>query len=79
MSTKGCLGFLFVCLFYLDVELLSKIKNDLFSTHSLFAFLLITQDPNKKNPAHALVDIVRYETCVKCQRKILNLMVVGAR
>ena len=35
-------------LFYLDVELLAKIKNDLFSTHWLFAFLLITQDLNRK-------------------------------
>ena len=43
---KRMFGFFF--LFYLDVELLAKIKNDLFSTHWLFAFLLITQDLNRK-------------------------------
>ena len=47
MFTKGCVGFF---LFYLDLELFAKIKQDLVSTHSLFKLLLITQDlPNYKN------------------------------
>ena len=71
---KDVWDFFFVCLFYLDVELLAKIKNDLFSTHSLFAFLLITQDPNKKNPAHALVDIVRYV----CKMSTKNIKPYGS-
>ena len=72
MSTKTCSGFFLFCL---DLELLAKIKKDLVSTHSLFTFLLITQDLNKikKNPEHPFVDIVKYETCAKIQQKILAL------
>ena len=44
MSTKQCSRFV---LFFLDLELFAKIKNDLVSTHSFFTFLLITQDLNK--------------------------------
>ena len=78
MSTKGWVGFF---LFYLDLELLAKIKKDLVSTHSFFTLLLITQDLNKikKNPTHPFVDITKKKTCVKFQQKILNFMVVGAR
>ena len=38
---KGCVEFV---LFSLDLELFAKIKKDLFSTHSFFTLLLITQD-----------------------------------
>ena len=54
---KLCTGFLLTnvykrlfeifFLFCLDLELYAKIKKDLVSTHSLFTFLLITQDLNK--------------------------------
>ena len=77
MSTKGCLGFVLFCL---DLELFAKMKKDLFSAHSFFTILLITQDPNKiKNPEHPFVEIVKQETCAKFQQKILNFMAVGAR
>ena len=33
----------------------------------------------KKNPEHSFLDIVKWKTCAKCQCKILNFMVVGAR
>ena len=44
VSTKGCVG---IFLFYLDLELLAKLKKDLVSTHSFFTLLLITQDLHK--------------------------------
>ena len=47
-------------LFCLDLELFAKIKRDLFSTHSFFTFLLITQDLNKiikENPKHSFAKI----------------------
>ena len=36
-----------IFLFYLDLELYAKIRNDLVSTHSFFTLLLITQGLNK--------------------------------
>ena len=43
-------------LFYLDLELLAKIKKDLVSTNSFFTLLLITQDLNKiKKIPHTLL------------------------
>ena len=57
MSTKKYVGFF---LFYLDIELLAKIKKDLVSTDSFFTLSLITQDLNKiKNPIHPFVDITK--------------------
>ena len=49
--------------------------------HSLFTFILITQDLNKikKRPRHAFVDIGQLETCAEFQQKILNCSVVEAR
>ena len=44
MSIKGGVEYFLFCL---DLELLAKIKEDLVSTHSFFARLLITQDLNK--------------------------------
>ena len=44
ISAKECVGFF---LFHLDLELFAKIQKDLVSTHSVFTFLLITQDLNK--------------------------------
>ena len=42
--------------FYLDLELLAKIKKDLVSTNSFFTLLLITQDLNKiKKILHTLL------------------------
>ena len=75
MSTKVCMGFLFC----LDLELFTKIKKGLVSTHSFFTLLLITRNLNKikKNTAHPFVDITKQKTCAKFQRKILNYMVVG--
>ena len=53
MSTKGCVGFFLFCL---DLELFAKIKKNLVSTHSLFKFLLITQDLEKiKKIPHILL------------------------
>ena len=48
-------------LFYLDLELFAKIKNDLVSTHSFVTLLLITQDLNKikKNSPYPFVDITK--------------------
>ena len=68
-------------LFCLDLELFAKIKKDLVSTHSLFTFLLKTQDlkKKKKNPEHAFIDIIKQETCAKFQQKILNFVVVVDR
>ena len=50
-----------IFLFCLDLELFTKIKKDLVSTHSLFTFLLITQDLNKilKNPEHHFLEIIK--------------------
>ena len=58
MSTKELVRFF---LFYLDLELFTKIKKDLVSTHSFFTLLLITQDLNKikKNLTYAFVDITK--------------------
>ena len=65
MSTKGCSGFFF--LFCLELELFTKIKKDLVSTHSQKPGLSITQDLNKilKNPEHPFVDIGKTEMCEK--------------
>ena len=41
ISTKRCAASFLFCL---DLELFAKIKKDLVSTHSIFTFLLITQD-----------------------------------
>ena len=48
-------------LFYLDLELFAKIKNDLVSTHSFVTLLLITPDLNKikKNSTYPFVDITK--------------------
>ena len=50
-----------IFLFYLDLELYAKIKEDLFSTHSFFTLLLITQDLTKikKIPIHSFVDVTK--------------------
>ena len=47
--------------FFSDLELFTKIKKDLVSTHSFFTLLLISQDLNKikKNPKHPFVDITK--------------------
>ena len=63
MSTKECVE---LFLFYLDLELLAKIKKDLVSTNSFFTLLLITQDLNKIKKIPPI------------SAKILNSMVVGA-
>ena len=47
MSTKGCVGFF---LFFLDLELFAKVKNNRVSTHSFFTLLLITQDKKSHTP-----------------------------
>ena len=44
MSTKGCWDFFHLDL---DLELFAKIKKELVPTHSLFTFLLITQELKK--------------------------------
>ena len=58
MSAKKCLGF---SLFCLDLELFTKIKKDLVSTHSEKPSLSTTQDLDKikKNPEHPFADIVK--------------------
>ena len=54
---KGVCG---IFLFCLDLELFSKIKKDLVSTHLFFIFLLITQDRNKiKKIPNTLLDIIK--------------------
>ena len=79
--TKGCSGFF---LFWLDLELFAKITGNLVSTHSHKPGFLLFHNKsrsklNKKNPKHAFVDIVKYETRAKFLGKILNSMVVGAQ
>ena len=68
-------------LFYLGLELFTKIKKDLVSTHSFFTLLLITQNLNKlkKIPRTIFIDITKYKTCAKFQQNILNSMIAGAR
>ena len=45
-----------IFLFYLDLELFAKIKNDLVSTYPIFTFVLITQDLSKiKEIPHILL------------------------
>ena len=57
MSTKARVGFL---KFYLDFELLEKVKKDLVSTLSVFTLLLITQDLNKiRKIPQLFVDITK--------------------
>ena len=58
MSKKGCSGFFW---FYLDLELFTKIKKDLVSTHSIFYIFINNSGSreNKKNPEHVFVDIVK--------------------
>ena len=58
MSTKVCVGFF---LFYLDLELLAKIKKDLLSTNSFFDTFINNSrsKKNKKNPTHPFVDITK--------------------
>ena len=69
-----------VFLLYLDLELLAKIKKELFSTLSFFTLLLIAQDLNKiKNPTDPFVDITKQKMCAKFQEKILKYVVVRAR
>ena len=53
---KGIQDFLKFCL---DLELFAKIKKTRFLHTRFFTFLLITQDLNKINPEHPLVDIVK--------------------
>ena len=75
MSTNGCSGFF---LFYLKLELFSKIKKDLAFTHSKKKTgLSISQDLN--NPEHSFVYIGKHEMCGKVQQKIINSMLVAAR
>ena len=77
LSKKAFVG---VFLLYLDLELLAKIKKELFSTLSFFTLLLITQDLNKiKNPTDPFVDITKQKMCAKFQEKILKYVVVRAR
>ena len=61
-------------LFCLDLELFAKNRKDLVSTHSLFTFLIIIQDLNeiKKNPVHPFAELIKQETCAKCQPKTLR-------
>ena len=68
MSTKECSRFF---KFGLELELLAKIKICLISKHAQKPGLLITQDLNKikKNAEHFIVDIGKYETCAKFQRR----------
>ena len=49
MSTKGNVGFF---KFYLDLELLTKIKKDLFPKHLFFTLLLIIKDLHKMKKSH---------------------------
>ena len=44
-----------IFLFYLDLELFEKIKNDLVFTQSFITFFLITQDLNKKKIPNMLL------------------------
>ena len=77
MSAKGYVG---VFLFYLDLELFAKKKRPGFYTLVLYNFINSSRSKqNKKNPTQSFVDITKYETCAKFQRKILKSMVVGAR
>ena len=70
-----------IFLFYLELELFTKIKKYLVSTHSQKPSLSISQGLDKilKNPTHPFKDIRKIKTCAKFQQKILNSTVVEAR
>ena len=72
LLTNVCIFGIF--LFCLDLELFAKNRKDLVSTHSLFTFLIIIQDLNeiKKNPVHPFAELIKQETCAKCQPKTLR-------
>ena len=53
MPTKGYVGFF---LFYLELELIAKIKKDLVSTHS---FYNSRSKQNEKIPTHTFVGITK--------------------
>ena len=75
MSKKECLGFFFC----LDLEHYKNVKNECVETTSFLNFANNSRsNQNLKNPAHPLVGVGKWETCVKFQQKILNCRVVGA-
>ena len=67
MSTKGCVGFFS---FYLDLGVICKsLKRPGFYTLAFYTFINNSRSKqNEKNQQNA-----------KCQQKIMNCMVVGAR
>ena len=87
---KLCTGFLLTnvykrlfeifFLFCLDLELYAKIKKDLVSTHSLFTFLLITQDLNKikKPPKTLLLTFLSMKHVQNFSKRFQQFVVVGA-
>ena len=57
MPTTGSVEFF---LFYLDLELFTKIKKDLVSKHYFYTFINnLKSKQNLKNPTHAFVDIIK--------------------
>ena len=71
MSTKGCSGFLLLCL---DLELLINMWNIWFLWVCRNPYLILTQDLNKikKYAKHSLVDIGKWEACANFQQKVFN-------
>ena len=68
-------------LFYLNLELFSKIKKKP-GLYTLVFYTFINNSrskQNKKNPTHSFVYITKQKKCAKFQQKILKSMVVRAR
>ena len=68
--------------FYFDqiFSYLQKLKRPSFYALVFYIFVNNSRSKqNEKNPEHSFLDIVKQKTCAKFQRKILNVMIVGAR
>ena len=73
---------MFGIFFYFDqiLSYLQKLKRPSFNALAFYIFINNSRSKqNEKNPEHSFLDIVKQKTCAKFQRKILNVMIVGAR
>ena len=68
--TKGCAGIKF----YLDLELITKIKKTWFLKTRFLHFIDKSRSKqNKKNPEHPFADIIKQKICAKFQQKNIKL------
>ena len=73
---------MFGIFFYFDqiLSYLQKLKRPSFNALAFYIFINNSRSKqNEKNPEHSFLDIVKQKTCAKFQRKILNVMIIGAR